>query len=48
MDIVGKPGRRPLLRPGHRWDSMNIDLKEIEWQDVEQICVAYRTLNGFL
>jgi hypothetical protein len=32
--LVGKPeGRRPLRRPGHRWeDNIRMDLREIGWE----------------
>jgi hypothetical protein len=32
--LVGKPeGRRPLVRPGHRWeDGIRMDLREIGWE----------------
>jgi hypothetical protein len=35
--LVGKPeGRRPLGRPGHRWeDNIKMDLREIGFGDVD-------------
>jgi len=40
--LVGKPeGTRPLRRLRHRWeDSLRMDLKEIEWEDVDWIHLA--------
>jgi hypothetical protein len=37
--LVGRPeGRRPLGRPRHRWeDNINMDLREIEFGDVDWI-----------
>jgi hypothetical protein len=37
--LVGWPeGRRPLGRPGHRWDdNIKMDLREIEFEDVDWI-----------
>jgi hypothetical protein len=34
--LVGKPeGKRPLGRPSHGWeDNMQMDLKELEWDDI--------------
>jgi hypothetical protein len=35
--LVGKPeGRRPLGKPRRRWvDNIKMDLKEIEWDDID-------------
>jgi hypothetical protein len=35
--LVGRPeGRRPLERPGHRWeDNIKVDLTEIGFGDVD-------------
>jgi hypothetical protein len=40
--LVLKPGgRRPLLRPKHRWvDNFKIDLGEVGWGDVDWIGLA--------
>jgi hypothetical protein len=40
--LVGRPeGRRPLGRPGRRWeDSIKMDLKEIGFGDVDWIHLA--------
>ena len=48
--LVGKPeGKRPLVRPKHRWeDNINMDLEEVGWgmdwinlaQDREQVVVS--------
>jgi hypothetical protein len=39
---VGKPeGKRSLGRPCHRWvDSIKIELRDIEWSDVDWIDLA--------
>jgi hypothetical protein len=39
---VGKPeGKRPLGRPRRRWaDNIEIDLREIEWDDMDWIDLA--------
>jgi hypothetical protein len=35
--LVGKPeGKRPLGRPGHRWeDNIKMDLREIGWDGMD-------------
>jgi hypothetical protein len=40
--LVGKPeGKRPLGRPRRRWvDNIKMDLREIEWDDVDWIELA--------
>jgi hypothetical protein len=40
--LVGKPeGKRSLERPRHRWeDGVKMDLREIDWGDVEWIYLA--------
>jgi hypothetical protein len=40
--MVGKPdGKRPLGRPRHRWvDNIEMDLREIGWDDVDWIDTA--------
>jgi hypothetical protein len=40
--LVGKPERKRLLeRPRHRWvDNIKIDLREIEWDDMDWIDLA--------
>jgi hypothetical protein len=40
--LVGKPERkRPLRRPRRRWvDNIRIDLREVEWGDVDWIGLA--------
>jgi len=40
--LVGKPeGKIPLRRPKHRWEaSMRMDVREIEWEDVDWIHLA--------
>jgi hypothetical protein len=40
--LVGKPkGKRPLGRPRHRWeDNIRMDLREVEWVDVDWIDLA--------
>jgi hypothetical protein len=39
--LVGKPGKRPLDRPRHRWeDELKMDLREIGWGGVEWIRLA--------
>jgi hypothetical protein len=40
--LVGKPvGKRPLQRPRRRWvDNINIDLREIGWDDMDCIDLA--------
>jgi hypothetical protein len=42
LDIVGKPaGKRPLGRPRRRWVVIvNMDFRETEWGDIEQIDVV--------
>jgi hypothetical protein len=36
--LVGRPeGRRPLGRPGRRWEDIKMDLREIGFQDVDWI-----------
>jgi hypothetical protein len=37
--LVGKPeGRRPLGRPGHRWeDNIKMDLREVGWGGMDWI-----------
>jgi hypothetical protein len=37
--LVGKPeGKRPLGRPRRRWeDGIRMDLREIDWEDVEWV-----------
>jgi hypothetical protein len=37
--LVGKPGRkRPLGKPRRRWeDNIKIDLREVEWDDMDGI-----------
>jgi hypothetical protein len=39
---VGKPeGKRPLRRPKRRWvDNVKIDLREMEWGDMDWIDLA--------
>jgi hypothetical protein len=41
--LVGKPeGRRPLGRPRRRWvDNTKIELREIEWDCMDWINLAY-------
>jgi hypothetical protein len=40
--LMGKPeGKRPLGRPKGRWvDNIKIDLREIEWVDMDWIDLA--------
>jgi transcription termination factor 2 len=40
--LVGKSeGKRPLGRPRRRWvDNIRMDLGEVEWGDVDWICLA--------
>jgi hypothetical protein len=40
--LVGKPkGRRTLGRPRHRWlNNIRMNLVEVEWGDVDWICLA--------
>jgi hypothetical protein len=36
--LVGRPeGRRPLGRPGRRWENIKMDLREIGFGDVDWI-----------
>jgi hypothetical protein len=39
---VGKPeGRRPLVRPRHRWeDNIKMDLREVGWEGADWIALA--------
>jgi hypothetical protein len=39
---MGKPeGKRPLGRPRRRWvDNIEMDLREVEWDDMDWINVA--------
>ena len=39
---MGKPeGKKPLGRPGHRWDdNIKMDLEEMCWRDLDWICLA--------
>jgi hypothetical protein len=41
--FVGKPeGKRPVGRPRRRWvDNIKMDLREIEWDDVDWIYLAH-------
>jgi hypothetical protein len=41
--LLGKPeGRRPLGRPRRRWvDDIKIDLREIGWDNLDWIDLAY-------
>jgi hypothetical protein len=41
--LAGKPeGRKPLGRPRRRWvDNIKMDLREIEWDGIEWIDLAY-------
>jgi hypothetical protein len=41
--LVGKPaGKRPLGRPRRRWvDNIRMDLREMEWVDVDWIGLAH-------
>jgi hypothetical protein len=43
--LVGKPERkRPFGRPGHRReDNIKMDLREIGWESVDSIHLAYDT-----
>jgi hypothetical protein len=40
--LVGKPeGKRPLRRPGRRWeDNIKMDLREIGWDGIDWIDLA--------
>jgi hypothetical protein len=40
--LVGKPeGKRPVGRPRRRWvDNIKMDLREIEWDDMDWIDLA--------
>jgi hypothetical protein len=40
--LVGNSeGKRPLGRPRRRWvDNIRMDLREVEWGDVDWICLA--------
>ena len=40
--LVGKPeGRRPLGRPGRRWeDNIKMDIREMVWEGMDWIDVA--------
>jgi hypothetical protein len=40
--LVGNPeGKRPLGRPGHRWeDNIKMDLREIRWGGMDWIVLA--------
>jgi len=48
--LVGKPGRRPLGRPRHRWvDNIRIDLQEVgcgymDWTGLAQDRDRWQTL----
>jgi hypothetical protein len=34
--LVGKPEeKRPLGRPRHRWDNIRMDLREVEFEDMD-------------
>jgi hypothetical protein len=46
--LVGKPeGKRPLGRPGHRWeDNIAMDLKEVGWNGVDWTCLAVGQMLG--
>jgi len=38
---LGKPdGTRPIGIPKHRWDDINLNLKAIEWEDVDWVHLA--------
>jgi hypothetical protein len=41
--LVRKPeGKRPLRRPRHRWeDNIRMDLREIVWEDVDWMHLAW-------
>jgi hypothetical protein len=40
--LVGKPeGKRTLGRPGRRWEDIRMDLREIGWDYVEWMCLAW-------
>jgi hypothetical protein len=40
--LVGKSeGKRPLVRPRHRWEDIRIHLKEIGWEGVNWIHLAH-------
>ena len=48
---MGKPeGKRPLVRPGHRWeDNIKLDLQEVggdcrDWMELAQDRERWRTL----
>jgi hypothetical protein len=39
--LVGKPeGKRPLVRPRHRWDGIKLNCREIGWEGVQWIQLA--------
>jgi len=39
--FVGKPeGKRPLGRPGHRWEDIKMNLRQIGWEFVDRIHLA--------
>ena len=51
--LVGKPeGKRPLGRPGHRWeDNIKMDLEEVgggrgDWMELAENRDRWRTLVG--
>ena len=48
--LVGKPeGKSPLGRPRHRWeDNIKMDLREIRWGAMHQICLRTGTSGGLL
>jgi hypothetical protein len=48
--LVGKPeGKRPLGRPKHRWeDNVEMDLREIGWEDANSIHLAQNMICGRL
>jgi hypothetical protein len=39
--LVGKPeGKRPLRRPGHDWEDIRLDLREIGWEVMDWMHLA--------